>query len=995
MNKSSSPLRMRNGRPLFRLGTLAAACALLMAESGGAYAQQATAAPQAGAEPGALQAVTVTGIRASLNSAMNLKRDGQGVVDGINAEEIGKFPDTNLAESLQRISGVSIDRSNGEGARITVRGVGPDFNMVLLNGRQMPASSLHGGNNAPSSRAFDFANLASESVSGIEVYKTSRASTPTGGIGATVNIKTARPLGNPNVASIGFKEVIDTSNANLPSHLQGKNATPEYSGIYSHKSDDGKFGIAISASHQERSSGYNQAGVPNGWRAVTPSNGDWGGAGSKAPTGFDVYSVPQNPNYSMTSVQRQRDNGQLTLQYAPTNDIKTTLDYTYSQNKQQSRRNDLGVWMGFGGAVTGATFTPGNVTGPLVYTEAYDRPGDIAMGAAEFATRSENKSLGFNVEWKVSNRLKLEVDAHRSTAESNPDSPYGSGGVLGGAQFTRTGASVDFSDKFPVISISGGDVDPSKMLVTGSVFHNSHQRSQVEQFQVKGAFELDESSGLKFGVGTTKVDNRSAYANMQRDSWGGVGTPANYADSTWSRDTLRQYFSKISGSGNAALFNQILYGDFASLRNQAIAVTGRPDWYVAPTEYTTDRLTTEKSVSGFLQYHKDFETAMPMHVAVGYRYEKTDVVSSALVPSATGITWQANNEYTVLFGKPGYTTQEGSYSYLLPSVDFDMDITKNLKFRASYGESIGRPGWEAIQGGQTLDPLARVNGGTGASGNPNLKPLKSKNIDLSLEYYYDKGSFASVGYFTKSIENYIGSGKATSTPFNLRTPANGLWWNEAVSKGGCANGDVTCIRNYIFLNKNGQGGVVRGADDSNGNLTGTIPGQPGDPIAPFTITIPSNDRADKLFGWEFNLQHMFGNSGFGASVNYTKVSSGLKFDNASTTQQSALVGVGDSANLVGFYENDKWSARAAYNWRAEFLAATDDGAGGQANPMYTEAYGQLDVNIGYKWDKHLTLQVEAINLNDGIQRLHGRTGTQVNFVTQTGPRYMIGLRYKF
>ena len=156
---------------------------------------------------------------------------------------------------------------------------------------------------------------------------------------------------------------------------------------------------------------------------------------------------------------------------------------------------------------------------------------------------------------------------------------------------------------------------------------------------------------------------------MQQDSWGGVGTPATYAHSSWRRDTLRQYFSKISGSGSSALFNQILFGDFASLRNQVIAATGNPEWYVAPTEYSTDRLTTEKSVSGYLQYNKDFDTAMPMHVSVGYRYEKTDVVSSALVPVATGITWQANNEYTVLFGKPGYTTPEGRYriSYVFPA----------------------------------------------------------------------------------------------------------------------------------------------------------------------------------------------------------------------------------------------------------------------------------------------------------------------------------------
>src|ERR1043165_7937595 len=142
-----------------------------------------------------LEEVVVTGIRGSLTSSMELKRDSQGVVDGIVAEDIGKFPDTNLAEAMQRISGVSIDRSIGEGSKITVRGVGPDFTLVLLNGRQMPASAIE-DTAASNSRAFDFANLASESIAALEVYKTSRAATPAGGMGATVNIKTARPLDN-------------------------------------------------------------------------------------------------------------------------------------------------------------------------------------------------------------------------------------------------------------------------------------------------------------------------------------------------------------------------------------------------------------------------------------------------------------------------------------------------------------------------------------------------------------------------------------------------------------------------------------------------------------------------------------------------------------------------------------------------------------------------------------------------------------------------------
>lgn len=106
--------------------------------------------------------IVVTGIRASLSKALDIKRTAQGVVDAISAEDIGKFPDTNLAESLQRITGVSIDRSNGEGSTVTVRGFGPEFNLVLLNGRQMPTSSLGDGASAPSSRSFDFANLASD-----------------------------------------------------------------------------------------------------------------------------------------------------------------------------------------------------------------------------------------------------------------------------------------------------------------------------------------------------------------------------------------------------------------------------------------------------------------------------------------------------------------------------------------------------------------------------------------------------------------------------------------------------------------------------------------------------------------------------------------------------------------------------------------------------------------------------------------------------------------
>ena len=172
-----------------------------------------------------------------------------------------------------------------------------------------------------------------------------------------------------------------------------------------------------------------------------------------------------------------------------------------------------------------------------------------------------------------------------------------------------------------------------------------------------------------------------------------------------------------------------------------------------------------------------------------------------------------------------------------------------------------------------------------------------------------------------------------------------------------------------------------------------ISGIPGDPLAVFDIQVPTNQRSAELDGWELAVQHMFGESGFGVSANYTIVNSDLEYDNFDRNNQFALVGLSDSANFVAFFEKSKWSVRAAYNWRDEFLASTADGAG--PNPVYVEPYGQIDVNASYDVTENFTLAVEAINLTDEIQRLHGRNPHQALFVTQSGARYMIGARYRF
>ena len=180
---------------------------------------------------------------------------------------------------------------------------------------------------------------------------------------------------------------------------------------------------------------------------------------------------------------------------------------------------------------------------------------------------------------------------------------------------------------------------------------------------------------------------------------------------------------------------------------------------------------------------------------------------------------------------------------------------------------------------------------------------------------------------------------------------------------------------------------------ANGVPTGTIVGQPGDPIAHFQITSFANQKAASLNGVEVNLQHMFGDSGFGVSTNYTYVHSGLRYDNMNLTDQFALVGLSNSYNVVGIYEDSKWTARLAYNWRGEFLNSTGDAAG--ANPQYTDPYGQLDLSVSWNYNQKLSFQLEAINLTNQIQRVHTRAAGATESVTQAGPRYMLGARYKF
>ncbi|MFN7693281.1 MAG: TonB-dependent receptor [Burkholderiales bacterium] len=952
-------------------------------------------------EPQQLDTVVITGIRKSLDTSLELKRKSKGLVDGIVAEDIGKFPDTNLAESLSRISGVSIERNNGEGTRITVRGMGPDFNLVLLNGRQMPGASIDG--TAPSSRSFDFSNLASDGVAALEVFKTSRASSPTGGMGATINVRTQRPLDvKQTIAQVGVKMVADETSRNVPLEQQGKKATPELNAIYSTQSSDGTFGIALMGTYQVRDSGYSQAAVTSGWKTFNGiQDNDWGGPNAvwgglppaawnaikNRPVANSVYSVPQNLNYAFTGVHRERLNGQVVVQVKPTKDLVATLDFVMSEQKFRQRRNDISAWFNYNEQF--GEYQTGSPSSPIIYGERMTN-SDVAMGASRIQTKNKNQHLGVNLKWKATDALRFDIDAHKSTATSGADDPLGTSVVLGTASLNRGNTYVDFSNKFPVLNIQGGALNPAAQELQGSVFSNSYQKNEVTQLQTKGSWKIDSESSLDFGVSLTEVKNRSAFANVQRDSWGGgsAGGPAAMPDTIWRADSIGRYFSGIPGASDPRLYDQRFGFKFEDLRDAAIKALGSDALLKASFDFKDDYRTTEKSQAIYGEYNLAFEWGVPMDISAGLRYERTKVDSPSVESIPTSVRWVADNELPITFSGTRAAARTGKYGYALPSIDWSADLGNDTKLRVSYGKTIGRPGWTAIQGGQTLDGLARLNGGFGSVGNPDLKPLQSSNWDFSAEHYYAKGSYAAVSYFTKSIKDYNAAVISPRSPFDLRTPIGGVYYRQAISAGACAANDSGCIRQWIFTNLPTAPGV--------NVATRTITGQPGDPLLVFNLgTYENNDRKSKLNGIELNVQHIFGNSGFGLSGNFTKVKSDLKYDNNKAgAQTDVLVGLGDSGNLVGFYENDTYSARLAYNWRGKFLVANFGGAEG-AQPLYVEPYGQFDLSLGYNVDKNLRLSLDAINLTDEYTRTHMRNENQIGSVTKTGRRFIIGARYKF
>lgn len=1014
-----------------------------------------------------VEVISVKGIRGSYMRASDMKRENTGVVDGISAEELGKFPDTNLAESLGRITGISISRSGGEGSQITARGFGPEFNLITLNGRQMPGT----GN----SRSYDLNNLSPEGVSALEVMKTARADMPTGGLGATVNIKTTKPLSSPGLRfSVMGKGIHDSS----VKDGTGDDVTPEISAVLSNTFLDETLGVAFTLSHQRRD--YHQEGASvQGWmisdvdplyhnfdldynaREINPftnttpddldpnrvvdnratfdtfekhvvaydadgnvvtdnvdATDDFGNylytkvveykldeSGQKIPITVAVPSYyPRDMNYSVEEVERSKTNGQLTLQWAPIDNLVATVDYTFTDVSAASTNVGWGIWNEIGSNIRGVEL---DKNGTALFLDTVG--GDGSFASTRVTTEVDAKSIGFNLDWQVTDSLNLNLDYHDSSNEvdNGGDKQLGSSGqiILGSPELEYKWYDYRDTGDIPHFGVQWNN--GTEDLLPGEIDHQFNQfihspgKSEIEQLQFKGVWESPFDSPLidvRFGFSKTDqtMSGSSAWSGLLGLGWNPSYT-ASLPDELFTKESVSNILEDINGGGSDLSpgyyysfdYDEVMAYLMASVPGLTVGAYGGAASAPAYAKVTEE--TTSAYVSTSLEF--DVFSDMYLNVNAGVRYESTDVSSPGIVSVVDQVVWAAPTEWLTQYEKDengdAVTVKEnftGEHDLWLPMLDLKLDITDDLVARASWGKTMARAPLGNLVGSLSLTGSPKLGSRTGGAGNTDLQPFVSTNLDFSFEYYYSEGSHAAVGLFRKEVKNFISNGKTPEQYEGINDIFGGPRYIAAeAALQESTGGDYTTGDIYDYLIAQGVG--VDG--------TNVLP-MDDDPIMTWTISRPVNSDTKTVDGIEIAWQHLFGDSGYGFSANATFVDGDVEFETENLNQQAPLNGISDSTNFQLFYEKDGLSVKGTYTWRDSFLIGVGQSQGTADNPpQYAKAYEQFDLSVNYDVTDRLTVFLEGVNLNNETEEGYGRYEEQFLFARQYGPRYALGARYTF
>ena len=1014
------------------------ALAFLGAMSQGWAQESAPAMSESADDNQPMEEVVVFGIRSSLRDAIGIKRSNVGTMDAISAEDFGKFPDGNLAESLARVPGIAIDRSNVEGQEIAVRGFGPEFNLVTLNGRQMPTAPgvWDGG------RSYNFGDIASPGISAVEVFKSANSALPSGGIGATVNMVTTKPLnldGTKKSISVGIVEDTTSTAGGVPSEI-----------AFLYGTNQDRWGFSISGSYQKR---YNREegtresnwitpevlAQSEGYLRVDSSNPAY----TNNNTRDDGYTFYQEPtSYQIKDNERTRINGQVAFQYAFSDSVIGTVDYTYSNVDFKAEGVMFGSWLG-GWDTNEATINEnGAYTDVVVGNRAYDH--EVIWQELE----NENKSLGFNLEWEVSDALVMDFDVHQSSAA-----------VYGGELADSVGFTTDVQAN--ISHFNGGnsgintfsydtDFGPENYLATNATIRDGYKENDMEQYQFNVEWVNHDGrvlSSVDFGI--SLVNNDFTKVRQIANYGAAGGSAADYDDGIFRRTNLGNFMAGFNPDIGTPYYYKIKPSDaiaaFEANNPGAIDVDGAVCCTAGEVDHN-DRV-NEKQESAYLQFNLETEIGnKPLSAVLGLRYDSTDTESISYYPAPTTLRWDMIAGLVGVSDGSGSvdSPRYGSSSEVLPSLAMSLGLTDNQILRLSVSKTMARP--------SLFDLSSQLDIGnqdffrpTASGGNPDLQPLTSRNLDISYENYYGDESYFAINYFRKEVDNFVGTRTVSGQSVNGMTdPTQSAVGQAAMAcvqawvdagrpdpdfpgnpgaTGDCVSQQALWAQGWMNDQQH-MGwvalGMAAGLDVSNGYPAldpgvgpvppnapadcldsgagwwrcnpGYIDGVAGDPLAMFEVTTPYNMHSGTVSGFEFSIQHLFGGSGFGVMFNATVISGGdVDIDRNAIGEQFILPGLGDSGNFSVFYEDDRHTARIALNYRGETIA----GFGNYDQPLYVAERQQVDVSYQFRFNDGMTAFAEVANINDETTRLYARHDEMLFLSQQHGPVYRFGFRANF
>jgi iron complex outermembrane receptor protein len=917
-------------------------------------------AAAADAKSGEVEEVVVTGFRGSLQQALQLKRTSPISADTILAEDIGKFPDLNLSESIQRIPGVALQRDAGEGREISVRGLGPQFTRVRINGMEALSttgtSDANGGVNR--GRAFDFNVFASDLFNSITVEKTAEAATEEGSLGATVDLRTARPFDYKGFTLVvsgqeGYNDLSDKYN-------------PRGAVLIADQTQDGVWGGLLSVAYNRRDTkdiGTSTVrwatgnAFPPGFRSVLP------GAGVTLAQA-DAAFHPRFPRFDDYTDHEDRLGATGSIQWKPDDKTLVTFDALYADFRATREERYLEApSFSVSGACTAAT-TANGACG-IAQT-------DIVSATIDPNTNTMTKGTFNNVDLRVEDRFdkldtkfsqftltgehefsdKLKADFTAGHARSDFTNPIQT--TLTFDQLNVQGYSYDYTQgRVPLLTYGSANLtSPSAWVLTQirerpQTALNTYDNAQVnlyytpiEAIKVSGGLDYKKydfvTTELRRSNGTTANQEAvvpaaiaaiplSSYSTVTTLNTSGLGAPAGTAVN-WLVPNLSVASNLLS------LYDQTAFGGAFHLGPEPAL--------------GNNNAVHEKDTGGFVQADWHTEIAsMPFRGNIGVRYVKTE-------QNASG--------FTFLKGAPLAITSSREYSDTLPSLNMSLEPFENFLIRFAAAKVMARPNLGSLTPSVTVSVSGANH--TVTAGNPNLDPFRGKAYDLSFEYYFNRDSLFSVALFRKDIDTFVQTKQQSAVFHN-----NPFGIPDNVAVAACGN--------------------LVGCDTT---------------TTQWTFTVPVNTPGGPVEGYEINYQQAFTFlpglfSHTGALINYTHVTSSIQYigPTGAVIATNDLTGLSrESYNATLYYEDDRISTRISAAYRSKYLTRVPGQETG-TDVDGTNSTFNLDASFQYTWNQHLKFTLEGINLTDEFQDQFNDSSNRVSFYHHTGREFLVGFRYSY